>query len=138
MTSFFQSLAICSSYQALLELQKATMSFKALTLWIIWLGLIELSLGARVRHYKFDVEYMIRKPDCLEHVVMGINGQFPGPTIRAEVGDTLDIALTNKLSEEGTVIHWHGIRQVSFFFCFKQNLFPSLMNDILFNYLMNE
>uniref|UniRef100_A0A0R0EHK2 L-ascorbate oxidase n=1 Tax=Glycine max TaxID=3847 RepID=A0A0R0EHK2_SOYBN len=40
---------------------------------------------------------MIRKPDCLEHVVMGINGQFPGPTIRAEVGDILDIALTNKL-----------------------------------------
>ncbi|KAG4917925.1 hypothetical protein JHK82_055385 [Glycine max] len=73
--------------------------------------LTELSLGGRVRHYKFDVEYMIRKPDCLEHVVMGINGQFPGPTIRAEVGDILDIALTNKLFSEGTVVHWHGIRQ---------------------------
>jgi len=47
---------------------------------------------------------------------MGINGQFPGPTIRAEVGDTLNIALTNKLFTEGTVIHWHGIRQVFFFF----------------------
>ncbi|KAJ1420832.1 Multicopper oxidase, type 3 [Sesbania bispinosa] len=54
---------------------------------------------------------MIRKPDCLEHVVMGINGQFPGPSICAEVGDTLNIALTNKLFTEGTVIHWHGIRQ---------------------------
>ena len=68
-----------------------------------------------MRHYRFDVEYMMRKPDCLEHVVMGINGQFPGPTIRAEVGDTLHIALTNKLFTEGTVIHWHGIRQVLFF-----------------------
>ncbi|KAL2560651.1 hypothetical protein AAZX31_20G045600 [Glycine max] len=88
------------------------MSLKALFVWcIIWLGLVELSLGGRVRHYKFDVEYMIRKPDCLEHVVMGINGQFPGPTIRAEVGDILDIALTNKLFSEGTVVHWHGIRQ---------------------------
>ena len=57
-----------------------------------------------MRHYKFDVEYMIRKPDCLEHVVMGINGQFPGPTIRAEVGDILDIALTNKLFTEGSQI----------------------------------
>ncbi|GAU38524.1 hypothetical protein TSUD_148060 [Trifolium subterraneum] len=33
------------------------------------------------------------------------------PTITAEVGDTLEIALTNKFSTEGTVIHWHGIRQ---------------------------
>ncbi|KAJ1378977.1 Multicopper oxidase, type 1 [Sesbania bispinosa] len=88
------------------------MRFRGVFLWCIWLGLIELSIGATVRHYQFDVEYMIRKPDCLEHVVMGINGQFPGPTIRAEVGDTLDIALTNKLFTEGTVIHWHGIRQV--------------------------
>ncbi|KAF7815515.1 L-ascorbate oxidase-like [Senna tora] len=41
----------------------------------------------------------------------GINGQFPGPTIRAEVGDTLHIAVTNKLFTEGISIHWHGIRQ---------------------------
>ncbi|KAK7276588.1 hypothetical protein RIF29_17731 [Crotalaria pallida] len=87
------------------------MSFEALSIWcIICFGLFQLSLGA-VRHYKFDVGYIIRKPDCIQHVVMGINGQFPGPTIKAEVGDTLDIALTNKLPEEGTVIHWHGIRQ---------------------------
>lgn len=54
---------------------------------------------------------MLRRPDCEEHIVMGINGQFPAPTIRAEVGDTLDIALTNKLFTEGTVLHWHGITQ---------------------------
>ncbi|KAK7250637.1 hypothetical protein RIF29_33184 [Crotalaria pallida] len=88
------------------------MSSNAVFLCCIWLCLFQLSVGARVRHYKFDVEYMIKKPDCLEHVVMGINGQFPGPTIRAEVGDTLHIALTNKLNTEGTVIHWHGIRQL--------------------------
>ncbi|KAK7306747.1 hypothetical protein VNO77_44703 [Canavalia gladiata] len=87
------------------------MSFKALFVWCIWLRLFELSFGGKVRYYKFDVEYMIRKPDCMENVVMAINGQFPGPTIRAQVGDTLHVALTNKLSTEGTVIHWHGIRQ---------------------------
>ncbi|KAE9614486.1 hypothetical protein Lal_00012267 [Lupinus albus] len=88
------------------------MSLNTLFVCCIWLYLFHYSVEARVRHYNFDVEYMIKKPDCLEHVVMGINGQFPGPTIRAEVGDTLDIALTNKLHTEGTVIHWHGIRQV--------------------------
>ncbi|KAK7320495.1 hypothetical protein VNO77_30019 [Canavalia gladiata] len=86
------------------------MNFKALTLCCIWLCLLQLSLGA-VRYYKFDVEYMIRQPDCNDHVVMGINGQYPGPTIKAQVGDTLHIVLTNKLSTEGTVIHWHGIKQ---------------------------
>ncbi|CAJ1965026.1 unnamed protein product [Sphenostylis stenocarpa] len=81
------------------------MGMKTVFVWFIWLGLVDFAVGGRVRHYKFDVEYMIKSPDCLEHVVMGINGQFPGPTIRAEVGDTLDIALTNKLFTEGTVIH---------------------------------
>lgn len=51
-------------------------------------------------------------PDCVEHVVMGINGQYPGPTIRARAGDTVVVELTNKLPTEGVVIHWHGIRQL--------------------------
>ncbi|KAF7815505.1 L-ascorbate oxidase-like [Senna tora] len=85
-----------------------------ITLWCVWVFLIlsHSSLGdAKVRHYKFDVEYFFKSVDCVERLVMGINGQFPGPTIRAEVGDTLDIAVTNKLSTDETTIHWHGIRQ---------------------------
>ena len=46
------------------------------------------------------------------HVVMDINGQFPGPTIRAKAGDTIVMELTNKLHTEGVVIHRHGIRQL--------------------------
>src|ERR671936_676753 len=37
------------------------------------------------------------------------NGQVPGPTIEAEVGDTLVGELTNELPEP-TTIHWHGLR----------------------------
>ncbi|KAL9244349.1 hypothetical protein vseg_018135 [Gypsophila vaccaria] len=70
------------------------------------------SSAAKVRHYKWDVEYMFWSPDCKEGVVMGINGQFPGPTIRAKAGDTIHVDLTNKLGTEGVVIHWHGIRQL--------------------------
>ncbi|KAI7743636.1 hypothetical protein M8C21_012058 [Ambrosia artemisiifolia] len=69
-------------------------------------------LGAKARHFKWEVEYMYGAPDCLEHVVMGINGQFPGPTIKAQAGDTVVVHLTNKLHTEGVVIHWHGIRQL--------------------------
>src|SRR5438067_9654001 len=37
------------------------------------------------------------------------NGQVPGPTIHANVGDVLEVRLTNNL-REATTIHWHGLR----------------------------
>lgn len=39
----------------------------------------------------------------------GFNKQLPGPVLRANVGDTLVVRLTNNL-KEATAIHWHGIR----------------------------
>lgn len=85
---------------------------RALVICFILLPCIQLSLGAKTRHFKWEVEYKYWSPDCIENIVMAINGQFPGPTIRAKVGDTISVELTNKLSTEGVVIHWHGIRQV--------------------------
>lgn len=38
----------------------------------------------------------------------GFNEQLPGPVLRANVGDTLVVRLTNNL-KEATTIHWHGI-----------------------------
>ncbi len=49
------------------------------------------------------------------HVIDGVevqgyayNGQFPGPTIRANVGDTIRVTLQNNL-DDPTTIHWHGV-----------------------------
>jgi FtsP/CotA-like multicopper oxidase with cupredoxin domain len=39
----------------------------------------------------------------------GFNKQLPGPELRAKVGDTLVVRLTNNLKEP-TMIHWHGLR----------------------------
>ncbi len=39
----------------------------------------------------------------------GFNKQVPGPELRANVGDTVIVKLTNNLNEQ-TTIHWHGIR----------------------------
>lgn len=36
------------------------------------------------------------------------NQQLPGPVLRANVGDTLVVRITNHLNE-ATTIHWHGI-----------------------------
>ncbi|KAK7857616.1 l-ascorbate oxidase [Quercus suber] len=74
---------------------------RAIVICVILLPCIQLSLGAKTRHFKWEVEYKYWSPDCIENIVMAINGQFPGPTIRAKVGDTINVELTNKLSTEG-------------------------------------
>jgi len=45
-----------------------------------------------------------------EHVtaVWSYNGSVPGPTIEAEIGDTLVVHFLNLLPE-GTTVHWHGL-----------------------------
>jgi hypothetical protein len=111
---------------------------RALIIWSILLYFSRLSLGAKSRHVKWEVEYLFWSPDCVENVVMGINGQFPGPTIRANAGDTIVVELTNKLSTEGVVIHWHGIRQVRFCFvllCFTFSLSLSPSSFSMINFL---
>jgi len=40
--------------------------------------------------------------------VWAYNGQFPGPTIKANNGDQVSIQLQNHLPEE-TITHWHGM-----------------------------
>jgi len=42
----------------------------------------------------------------------GINGQVPAPILLWREGDTVTLAVTNRLSEPSS-IHWHGIRTPS-------------------------
>lgn len=37
------------------------------------------------------------------------NGQVPGPTLRARIGDAVVVDITNALPE-ATTVHWHGVR----------------------------
>ena len=41
-----------------------------------------------------------------------INGQSPGPVIECNWGDMIEITVNNKLQDNATTIHWHGIRQI--------------------------
>ncbi|XP_058768025.1 L-ascorbate oxidase-like [Vicia villosa] len=67
---------------------------------------------AGVRHYKWDVKYDFRSPDCYKKLVITINGKTPGPTIEAREGDTVIVEVNNNLLTENLAIHWHGIRQI--------------------------
>lgn len=42
-----------------------------------------------------------------------VNSQFPGPTIEANWGDTIQVKVHNNITGpvEGTALHWHGLRQ---------------------------
>ncbi|KAK7966615.1 uncharacterized protein PG986_000892 [Apiospora aurea] len=67
-----------------------------------------------IREYWLDVtENPDLRPDGIEKTKgKYFNGTYPGPVIEACWGDQLVIHVTNKLADNGTTIHWHGIRQL--------------------------
>ncbi|GAB1319918.1 hypothetical protein MFIFM68171_10128 [Madurella fahalii] len=50
-------------------------------------------------------------PDGVRKPAMLINDQFPGPTLWVDWGDYIVINVHNDMQDNGTSIHWHGIRQ---------------------------
>ncbi|MFP5308947.1 MAG: multicopper oxidase domain-containing protein [Actinomycetes bacterium] len=45
---------------------------------------------------------------------VGYNGMVPGPTMRVDVGDRVTIRVVNRLDEEGTSLHPHGLKGHAF------------------------
>lgn len=70
-------------------------------------------VSAKVVEYVWTVSYINAAPDCYSKTILGINDQYPGPTIRAGQNDTVKVTFHNHLATEGITMHWHGIRQVS-------------------------
>lgn len=40
-----------------------------------------------------------------------VNGQYPGPKIEANWGDTVEVMVINEMQDNGTSMHWHGVQQ---------------------------
>ncbi|KAL7275104.1 hypothetical protein RUND412_001980 [Rhizina undulata] len=64
-----------------------------------------------VREYWLEVQNSTAAPDGYERTLLTVNGSYPGPTLYADWGDLVRIYVTNLLANNGTSIHWHGIRQ---------------------------
>jgi FtsP/CotA-like multicopper oxidase with cupredoxin domain len=62
---------------------------------------VSVELDAREVEWRFARDRAIR--------AFAYNGEVPGPLIEAEVGDTVEVRLTNSLPQ-ATTIHWHGVR----------------------------
>lgn len=70
--------------------------------------------AGKVRTHNLEITNTTANPDGNgAQLAMLINGQYPGPTIIADWGDTLSITVKNSLQDNGTSIHWHGIRQLN-------------------------
>ncbi|EGP88992.1 putative multicopper oxidase, type 1 [Zymoseptoria tritici IPO323] len=66
------------------------------------------------RSYTLTITNSTCNPDGNgERLCQLINGQYPGPTITADWGDLLSIKIINKLEDNGTAIHFHGVRQLN-------------------------
>ncbi|KAF2763383.1 hypothetical protein EJ05DRAFT_496215 [Pseudovirgaria hyperparasitica] len=68
---------------------------------------------ARERHYTFNITREYAAPDGVNASLLLVNGHFPGPTIRANLGDVFVVKVNNRITgpETGTAIHWHGLLQ---------------------------
>lgn len=65
------------------------------------------------RSYTFNIARATLAPDGVSRPVILVNGAFPGPTIEANWGDTIQVTVINNIvgPEEGASIHWHGLLQ---------------------------
>ncbi|CAF4165831.1 unnamed protein product [Rotaria sp. Silwood2] len=84
---------------------------------IFLLTVLDLSRAAHKR-YEWTLRYATYNPDGVYRRVISIdNGsdvfKFPGPTIRAQKNDIIEVIVHNELPTEVTSIHWHGIHQLN-------------------------
>lgn len=63
-----------------------------------------------VRTFDWEITDITANPDGVFRPMMVINGQFPGPMIVCNEGDTIVVNVTNH-AKNATSIHWHGLLQ---------------------------
>ncbi|KAI4382887.1 hypothetical protein MLD38_008789 [Melastoma candidum] len=66
---------------------------------------------AKVHQHDFVVQTTQVKRLCKTHNAITVNGQYPGPTLEVNDGDTLVVNVVNR-ARYNVTIHWHGIRQI--------------------------
>lgn len=53
--------------------------------------------------YTLEITNTTMAPDGYSRMVFAINGQYPGPTIEADWGDTVEVTVKNSLQNNGCV-----------------------------------
>jgi len=76
-------------------------------------GILAGVASAATVEYDWDITWVNAAPDGFQRPVIGVNNQWPCPEIRATKGDTIRVKMNNKLGNQTTSLHFHGINQVS-------------------------
>ncbi|KAJ1568346.1 hypothetical protein HK405_002827 [Cladochytrium tenue] len=63
------------------------------------------------RTYSFTVARATIAPDGFPRDAVLVNGMLPGPTIEADWGDVVEVHVENQIADNGTAVHFHGVRQ---------------------------
>lgn len=71
-----------------------------------------VAVSAATVTYNWEVTWVWAAPDGVGRPVIGVNNSWPCPIIEASVGDTVVVNLLNKLGNETTGMHFHGINQI--------------------------
>jgi iron transport multicopper oxidase len=67
---------------------------------------------AKTVTYNWAITWVSANPDGeLVRPVIGINGQWPCPTLKASIGDNVVVNVHNQLGNQSTGLHWHGLYQ---------------------------
>ncbi|XP_071710820.1 laccase-12-like [Rutidosis leptorrhynchoides] len=67
--------------------------------------------NAKTHYHGFIVQETKVKRLCKTHNSITVNGQYPGPTLEVNNGDSIVIKVVNK-GRYNITIHWHGVRQI--------------------------
>lgn len=84
--------------------------------WVLWALCALRSVFAAAQTHTFDFRAALIRanPDGeYERDMIGINGQWPLPTIRVRLGDQVRINFTNAMSDRNVSLHFHGLFQNS-------------------------
>ena len=82
------------------------------TAFLCYARLGATSAQGRFIYHEFNVRFFEGAPNGVRKQVLGVNGEFPGPTIHAMTGDFLEVKVVNNIqTTENTSIHWHGLEQ---------------------------
>ncbi|CAG8535479.1 28852_t:CDS:2 [Dentiscutata erythropus] len=75
-------------------------------------GPLDYSKGPQTREFTFTLKRTTLNPDGYSRVVWAVNGQYPGPIIRCNKGDTIKLTVINQFGDsDATGIHMHGLFQ---------------------------
>lgn len=67
--------------------------------------------ASNIQRYTFVVKEALYERLCEKKWILTVNGEFPGPTIKAHAGETVVVDVINK-GKYNITLHWHGVKQL--------------------------